>query len=296
MKRRRFIKTGLIFVPALVLPHDLVNCSSFLPIPTLNDDTYRWAYNAIPNAGSSVSAATIMKNDSMVTKLRQYGLRPKIRRLNSYSGNDLNALQALLIADTTWGGGSTDVLGAGLSAGQYTEATGLTTAGAANQYLNTGITLTQHNAQSTFHIAYYCRTGSNESKIMTGIQLAPLAIGLYVSYAGTSYFFDGGNSAFASAVDSAGTGFYCGSKLSSSDRKLFKNGSQLAANTTNDPTLGSGSLTFLIHCHNDSVLNANQYTTRCNAFESFGDGLTATEVATYNTIVQQYQTAMSRNV
>lgn len=298
--RRRFVKTGLIFVPALVLPHDMVRTASLLPQPTLNDDTYRWAYSRVPTAGSSVSAASIMKNDALITGLRQHGLRSKIYRLGSFAGNTLAALSAPLIVDTRFSAASTDTL-TGYVAGDYSESTGL--AGRAASYIDTTFDphLWSNLIPNDWHISLYCRTGSDAGTVTAGCQsTGSWVTGIYISLSGTTYFDAwladaGGRCSFA---DSLGVGFYLGTKVSSSSLVLYKNAvSKATAGGSAATPTGGISVTMAINAQRDSTTGFGSInTTRTQSAYSLGSGMSASDSSAFYTVMQAYQASYARQV
>jgi hypothetical protein len=94
-----------------------------------------------------------------------------------------------------------------------------------------------------------------------------------------------------SVADSSG--FIVGSRLSSSSRKTFRNGSQ-----TSNVTISSVSQlnrTMWISAMNNVGVD-KYYSPRKFSFVSFGYGLTDSEVSTLSSIINTFQTTLSRNI
>jgi len=99
---------------------------------------------------------------------------------------------------------------------------------------------------------------------------------------------------FANTTIANGSGLFTGAITSSSSRKLYRNGSSIATNTT----LGVQSLPvqkIFIGALSDNN-NANNFSNRECAFASIGSGLTDAEASTLYTAVQAFNTTLSRQV
>jgi hypothetical protein len=92
-------------------------------------------------------------------------------------------------------------------------------------------------------------------------------------------------------------GFFCGSRTSSTSLKGYKNGSLVGTLTTSSSQNVTGiyrSLTIgAVNAFNPGI---SAFSNRECAFASIGDGLTDAEAAALYTIVQQFQTALNRQV
>ena len=101
------------------------------------------------------------------------------------------------------------------------------------------------------------------------------------------------NNRISGSIASA-TGFYIGTRTTSTSHKLYKNNSTLGTNTTTNSNLLPNGNVFICAVNLTSFYNI--YSTKQCAFASIGDGLTDTEAANFYTCVNTYQTALSRNV
>ena len=91
---------------------------------------------------------------------------------------------------------------------------------------------------------------------------------------------------------SGSQGFFIGTRSSSTSHKAYKNGLQIGStNTTTNTYTLSGSIAIQL-----AKGNGGSYSNRECAFASIGTGLTDAEAANFYTVVQAYQTALSRNV
>jgi hypothetical protein len=102
-----------------------------------------------------------------------------------------------------------------------------------------------------------------------------------------------------SVANTDSRGFYVSNKTSASIGGLVidKNGTQVASNSSAITTNSYANLNIFIGASSlSSSALGFQYDLKECAFASIGLGLTATERSNYYTIVQAYQTTLSRNV
>jgi hypothetical protein len=94
------------------------------------------------------------------------------------------------------------------------------------------------------------------------------------------------------------TGFTLGSATSLTSNTLYKNGSNIAFSsvTQTDSIPTSFSKPYLGAVHWYAYDNPIEFTTREQAYASFGYGLTSTQVANYYPVIQAFQTSLSRQV
>lgn len=97
------------------------------------------------------------------------------------------------------------------------------------------------------------------------------------------------------ATNTNGEGFFVGSRISSTDLRLFKNGSQIGSTATTTNNGVRSSLNVYIGARNVSN-SPNYFTGRNFALAGMSKGLTTTEVSDMYTVVQQFQTLLGRQV
>jgi hypothetical protein len=105
--------------------------------------------------------------------------------------------------------------------------------------------------------------------------------------------FDGGNGRVSTTSEASASGMTVGSVRSSTDRTLYRNGSNIATQTVNAPILYSTRTLYIGAQHTDvgaSYFSDNQY-----AFATIGSGLTNTEIVNLSNIINTYQTSLGRN-
>jgi hypothetical protein len=163
-------------------------------------------------------------------------------------------------------------------------------------YADTKLTpLTALTLNST-HISFYSRTSTitNAQRDMGVYQSGDnpcIALGTNTGVVISDHY--NYNNRISSAIASA-TGFYLGTRTTSTSHKLYKNGSVLGTNTFLNANILPNNNVFIcgVNLTNLGIL----YSTKQCAFASIGDGLTDTEAANFYTAVQAYQTTLARQV
>ena len=167
--------------------------------------------------------------------------------------------------------------------------------GYAISYLNPLTQLTNSN----LHFSWYTRNASNLGAFSNEIASdAPYISSPWVTFrtnnkvSGNAYFSAGDDNIAATVSNTLG-GFILGSETASNLRKLYRNSSVIATNTTNDTTaLPNNNLTLW----GGSPSSFTNYSGNNCAFASIGDGLTDTEASNFYTAVQAFQTTLGRQV
>jgi hypothetical protein len=95
-----------------------------------------------------------------------------------------------------------------------------------------------------------------------------------------------------SHTNSNSLGFYINTRTASNSFKLIKNGSTVLGSSTGAAGATKPNANYHIGKRNLDAL----WTNRQYAFASIGDGLTDTETANFYTAVQNFNTALNRNV
>ena len=106
----------------------------------------------------------------------------------------------------------------------------------------------------------------------------------------TTYWYDSRLAALASGSNTDGQGFYVGSRTSSSDQRVYKNGSQLGSTGTTNAIIVSSTVELL----HDAF---GGWSSRNLALAFIYDGgLDSSQVSTLNTIIETFEDALSRGV
>ena len=105
--------------------------------------------------------------------------------------------------------------------------------------------------------------------------------------------FDGGNGRVSTTSEASASGMTVGSVRSTTDRTLYRNGSNIATQTANEPIIYSTRTLYIGAQHTSfgaGYFSENQY-----AFATIGSGLTNTEIVNLSSIINTYQTSLGRN-
>lgn len=167
--------------------------------------------------------------------------------------------------------------------------------GYASTKLNAFASLTNNNT----HLSFYSRTSTITNGVRdmaafenSGLPSIALGTNTGVWISDQNDF----NIRISSSIISA-TGFYTGTRTSSTSHKLYKNGAILGTNTSaNSQVLPN--INIFIGAANiaGSAETPSSYSNKECAFATIGDGLTDAESSTLYTIIQNYQTILSRQV
>jgi hypothetical protein len=262
-------------------------------------NSYQFGGGLDPDAQAFLTAAAITDPtitsaiDTLVVQLKADGIWTKMKaiypmvggtatthKFNLKDPRDLDAAFRI-----TFGGGvSHDSLG---STGNGTNGYGVT-------HLNSFTELVDSN----LHLSWYSRTASTAGSFSTEISpnnfyVASSWITFRINNksSGNAYF-SAGSDGVRATVSNTLNGFFVGSETASNLRKLFRNGTPIATNTTNNTTaLPNANLRFW----GTSIFGGTYSANNC-AFSSIGDGLSDAEVSALYTIVQDFQTTLSRQV
>jgi hypothetical protein len=284
------------------------------PRQTLHPEAADWAARVVANGGS-VSGSTLSAVDKFCKAITSAGIRDRFYRLNLFCGTGLNACLVPLYrgqsqAGTQYGNTVDTNIGPFVG-GDYNEtgASGGLLGNGSSKYLSTGLTTAALPSLQTGHVAAYAMTGFSDSS----------AYGLVASF---SSGFDGSNyygieanaggvagtmsgswgSAFsgrlqATAANGAGIGLVATSRIASDDNRIFRNGSQIGSTQTaaTSPAANSGAGFGVFVSLAQAGSTAFIAPVRMGGY-SIGAGMTAAQMASYNTAMQAFQSALSRNV
>lgn len=176
--------------------------------------------------------------------------------------------------------------------GGWTHSANGATPNGTNGYADTKLVPSSVLTLNSTHISSYIRNTSQ------GILLGSDVVGrLWIApnFNGTQKYLEinTGMVTTPSATISTATGLWLGSRIVSSQSKLYNNASINYSHNTSSVVLDT--LPIYLSARNASG-NASNYTSAQVAFSSIGDGLTDTEAANLYTRVQAFQTALSRQV
>ena len=175
-------------------------------------------------------------------------------------------------------------------------------------YGDSGLVPTSVLTNNSTHLSYYSRTANTTNTYDIGVLSTANDQAMYIC----CYYSSGGSTAFSGAYDgsvgldvaaltpaqnTASSGFYVGSRDGTAYHVLAKNGS-LGTVVTTESVFGD--MTAII---NSVIVGGVSrlgsmflYSNRECAFASIGAGLSAANITAFNTLVQDYQTALGRQV
>lgn len=183
--------------------------------------------------------------------------------------------------------------------GGWTHSSNGITPNGTNTWANTNCIANSISTINDVHISYYSRTNLPSSfelsiGVFDGTRGLALRIRENLDNRGYSFFaYSFTNQPFFNS-NIPSTGLHIANTTSVTSRQLVKGGTILNENTVSDTYLAPNRPIYI------GAVNENgspaSYTNKECAFASGGLGLTNSEITTFNTIVQTYQTILGRNV
>lgn len=254
------------------------NAQAFFTAADLNNTTDRNAVNQL---------VLDLKSNSLWTKM--YVIYPFVGGISttcSYNLVNPNTYQI------TWNGGMTF------------SSTGVVSNGSSG-YGNTGWNPKSFDAltgiTTSLCLSVYSRTNSTNDGEEYGVASGNPAIQMLAKRTNGNVIFDNYNSS-TGRIQTAVTnslGLFTSSRTAQNELKGYRNASQVGSTLTTNQTASNIQTTLnynLYVCAQNNAGSTASYSTRQLAWMHIGAGLTSSEVSTLYTIVQNYQTALSRNV
>jgi hypothetical protein len=162
-----------------------------------------------------------------------------------------------------------------------------------NTFANTYFNPSANASQNSHHVSYYSRTNSNLTEIEVGGANVSQGTVLEIRTSNISYFRINSALPYVSAADTDSRAFYIANRTASNVINGWRNSTKIATGTTASGTL---SIQNYYLGANNSNGSPNFYSRKQCAFASIGTGLTDAEAALLYTIVQAFQTILSRQV
>ena len=270
MNRRRFIKTGLIFVPTIFSAglQGSVRLADLLP------GTYNWM-KRVTAAGGNYTSLSVVAND-IVGKI-SLPITTKLLRWNTYAGADLTAC-SIPIGNAV--GNAADTLN-NFVGGDYSQSTGLTGNGT-TKYVSTGFIPNTHWVfDNDCAMGVYARTSNSNLETAIGTFVGTTIAAMSASQSGltsSGFFFSQVAGEFATGSDTNGIGHYLVSRNASNSLVLYKNGSSLFSTATPAGTRTALNTEIIVHGININSV-ASQLSSRAYGGYHIARGLSASEVA-----------------
>jgi hypothetical protein len=239
----------------------------------------------LATAGYTVSSAESDAIIAYVQGLKSNGLWDKIYDQGLLIGGTAAAHAVTLkgvAPSTTWVNSPTHSSGGVLGNGT-------------SSYGNLGITPSTSLSQNSIHIAVYSRSDVNST--------SPAKADIGCSITGSVLYVDPRNNNTARYVlndatagtpaNSSSLGFFVATRTASNARAVYKGGSSLGSDAITSVSLPTSSMYLLA---SNAGGTASSFSNRQISLWSVGSGLTASEVATFNTLVETLQDALGRGV
>jgi len=239
------------------------DAASFFTAAGITDATQKNAVNQL---------VLDLKSNNLWTKMK--ALYPVVGgNATAHSYNLKNTSQFQLSFSSGWIHSSTGMVGNGTSA-----------------YADTLFNPSVNSIDNSSHLSYYSRTLVTESKIEMGSYEGTNFNQLAISFGGTSYFNpNNGSGSIQVNFATNSKGFFIASRTSSTN--VF--GQQNTSQTSGIALTAKNNINTWLGAINNST---PYYSTKECALASIGDGLSTSEALAFNTIVQTFQTSLSRNV
>lgn len=182
--------------------------------------------------------------------------------------------------------------------GGWTFTTSGATPNGTNAYANTGLNDNSILSLNDTHIAFYSRTASSSSGFDICVQSGTDQLSLICRQDDTGSQetlsrIHSDNYTFSGFVGNTGSGFYIGTRDNSSTvAKIYRNGVEVASR--NENSIAKVNNNIYISARNNAG-SVDAYNNKQWCFISIGYGLDATEASNLSTIVNTFNTSLTRN-
>jgi hypothetical protein len=243
-------------------------------------------FNRVIAAGGTLSATEKIATNQLVLDMKINGIWSSMKAIYPMVGASAAACAQNLKSSSFTGT---------FSSGWTFASTGITPNGT-SAYMNTNF-LTNNLSQNNNAIGFYSRTNIIASQTEIGITAGiPGTINMGANYLNAGAFARNFNSLYGGFTNTDTRGFYTNCRILSTENKMYKNGSVLGTILANSETPNSTiniALGGEMQSGNTSVF---QFSSKELAFAFLSDGLDETQNINLYTIVQAFQTTLSRNV
>lgn len=170
------------------------------------------------------------------------------------------------------------------------------TSNGGNTYMDTNFNTSTNLVKTSAHLSLYVRTlggGSGYDLGNSSDSGATTNTTFFITrYSNNVAYFGIADNSYATSISSSDAiGFWIGATNGSSTQIIYKNGTAIKTGTAGTGSLANNNLYLGANNGNGT---ANLYSTRQFSFASIGDGLDGTQASNLNTLVQAFQTALSR--
>lgn len=241
---------------------------------------------SITNSGLKTAVNTL------VLELKSASLFSQMDIIYPFVGDNLPTLGTQLSINLKNTGSLNAVLNNGTGSSDFN---GYGSSEASTRYIQTGFIPRTIRAGGPYHLSIYTTTdGSTADRIdigsfNAGNNVTMMAVGRNRSGTNSEKFAWFGGSALTVVTTSGSDGFFSGAYDNGINPKtrMLRNGTQIQSNNT---TINNSSNRELYLGANNNNGSPTQYTTKQYQFASLGGGFTNAQMASLNTIVQDFQT------
>lgn len=242
-------------------------------------------FNRVTTAGGTLSTTEKNAVNQLVIDLKGYSIWSKMKAIYPMVGASADACKQNLVSSSFTGS---------FSSGWTFASTGVTPNGT-NAYMNTNLTPSVSLSQNSASLG--CYIGNN-----LGQQTDKGAIGAYTSsssqfdiypaYTGLGAYVGVNDSNSSPVTNSNTSGFFIGSRTSSSQKIISIRNTQTTQSST------SNTITNIVVSVGAINISGvfRDFSAYQHRFVFIGDGLTTTEITNLNTAVQAFQTTLARQV
>jgi hypothetical protein len=265
----------------------------FTPSGANHIDVQMWQY-----LGGSANSTTIAAMNTFCNSIDSAGLRKKFYRLNLFCGNNLASCLIPLYISTSWLSSNYGFLtdtNYNFDSNDYTETgtSGGLLGNGSTKYLDTKLTLNE--AGSVGHVSCYHKGAMNTASANVLIRGGDgtNSIGLDQSAGLVRGFWSPANTASFSTNSG---GHYVITRRSPTDMVLYTNGSTTRGDSTVTTSVSFpvSSWSIYVFALNNVGTASSLCPTRIQGY-SIGASMTASEVSSFSTIMQTFQTSLGRN-
>lgn len=271
---------------------------------TLHHEAIDWATRASANGGL-ISTTTIRAVSEFCRAVDTAGIRGRFARLNPFAGGNLSGALVPLYRSFSFGGtviGNATDTNVNFVSGDYAEtgASGGLTGNGTTKYLSCGSSILSQVGVGDVHIGVSggsLTTSGTESVVVGGTGASANNIAsLQMRSVGTAVnrvYANGTPTAFRDASSAASSGHIIGTAVSTTDLRIYQNGTQNGATLT---TTRSGTLTtspVFVFCAGVAGVPQSFSSARLTSY-SIGRGLTASQAAAFSAAMNALNTTLGR--
>lgn len=241
-------------------------------------------YSKVTTAGGILTTTEQTAINQLVVDLKAKGLWTSMKAIYPMVGSSAASCAQNLVSSSF----------TGTFNGAWTFSSNGVIGNATNTFFNTGLNQSTNLNASNNHISIYSRTNSNILQIDSGItDGATYSFNQFFLRFNGNVIYENGSQVINVATGNS-LGLYIGTSTSTTLAKLYKNNSILGSSTTTQ-SKALFNRNIYIGASNSNGTTSSP-TNRQYAFASIGDGLNDTQASDFYTIVQAFNTTLSRQV